>query len=272
MNAETKKVRSRNEAFARRTVTRIWQEQPSEENPYVAASCRCFGYDLIELMERRSFVDVLFLLFRGELPNREQAELLEGLMIALINPGPRHPATRAAMLAGVGKTNPVHILPISLSILGGSHMGAGTIEEGIRFFRNQIKKEPKVVAGEIMAEFIPPKEGDRHPVPGFGSRFGGVDPIPFQIAERLRELSGAGKALAWGAVFAKELRPHGVGWLLPGVAAAVFSDLGIHPRMGGGLFQLLSSPGLLAHGMEFANKPITAIPFPSDENYIIEYE
>jgi citrate synthase len=272
MAGENRQVRSRNQPFARRTVTRIWQEEVSDENPYLATSCRCFGYDLLELMGRRSFVDVLYLLFRGELPNREQAKLLEGLMIALINPGPRHPATRAAMIAGVGKTDPVHILPIALSILGGSHSGAGSIEEGIRFFRNQIKTEPKVVAHKIIAEMNPPTEGDWHPVPGFGSRFGGVDPISFQIAERLRDLSGIGKALAWGVVFAEELRPHGVGWLMTGVAAAVFSDLGIHPRMGGGFYQLLSAPGLLAHGMEFANKPITAIPFPSDENYIIEYE
>lgn len=272
MKGEQRKVRSRNEVFARRTATRIWQEQAMEENPYIAASCRCYGYDLLELMEKRSFVDVLFLLLRGDLPSREQAMLLESLMIALINPGPRHPATRAAMLAGVGKTDPVHILPISLSILGGSHLGAGSVEEGIRFFRKQLKKEPQMVAREIMADSSPPDEGDWHPAPGFGSRFGNIDKIPEQIAKRLKGLAGVGKALPWGCDFAEVLQPHGVGWLLTGLAAAVFSDLGFQPRAGAGLFQLLSAPGLLAHGLELANKPITAIPFPSDEDYYIEQE
>ena len=54
------------------------------------------------------------------------------------------------------------------------------------------------------------------------------------------------------------------------IAAAVFADLGFQPRAGGCLFQLLGAPGLVAHGIELANKPITAMPFVSDENYAIE--
>ena len=57
-----------------------------------------------------------------------------------------------------------------------------------------------------------------------------------------------------------------------GIAAAVFTDLGFSPRAGAGLFQLLGAPGLLAHGAELANKPVTAMPFVKDENYAIKYE
>ena len=66
------KVRSRNEAFTQRTATRIWHEEPSEDNPYIAASALCHGYDLFELMEKRSFVEVFYLLFRGELGCRRK--------------------------------------------------------------------------------------------------------------------------------------------------------------------------------------------------------
>jgi citrate synthase len=61
-----------------------------------------------------------------------------------------------------------------------------------------------------------------------------------------------------------------MGWLTTGVAAAVFCDLGFQPKIGGALFQLLGAPGLAAHGLELANKPITAMPYISDENYVIE--
>src|SRR3982750_4204076 len=121
-------VRSRNEPFAQRTATRIWHEEPSGDNPYIARSALCHGYDLFELMDKRSFVDVFYLLFRGELPSKADAQLLQTLMIALINPGPRHPATRAAMNTGVGKTDPVHILPIATAVLGGQHAGSGDVE------------------------------------------------------------------------------------------------------------------------------------------------
>jgi len=272
MKKERQQVTSRNETFTQRQLTKIWQEMPDQENPYVAESCRCHGYDLFELMGKRSFVDVLYLLFQGELPNKDQEKLLENLMIALINPGPRHPATRAAMLTGVGKTDPAHILPISLTILGGNHLGAGEIEGAMRFLRKQSKKDPVQVAQETLSEQEKPGAGDWHPAPGFGNRFGGIDTLACQTAKQIAKLPGAGPALAWGHTFSCALHPYKMGWLTTGLAAAAFSDLGFQPRAGGSLFQLLCAPGLLAQGLELANKPITAMPFPKDENYIIEEE
>ncbi|MDZ4261485.1 MAG: citrate synthase, partial [Pseudomonadota bacterium] len=119
MATEKPQEQSRNDAFAKRTATKIWQEIASPDNPYLTESAQCHGYDLLELTQKRSFVDVLYLMFRGELPTANEATLLEQLMIALINPGPRHPATRAAMNAGVGSTDVEHILPIALTIYGG---------------------------------------------------------------------------------------------------------------------------------------------------------
>jgi citrate synthase len=265
------KVRSRNEPFVQRTATKIWQEQPSTDNPYIAASALCHGYDLFELMEKRSFVDVFYLLFRGELPSAPDAKLLQQLMIALINPGPRHPATRAAMNVGVGKTEPLHILPIASAILGGSYMGGGEIEDAMRFLRKQqttnaedffrsLNKESSAATGE---------NAERQ-TPGFGTRSGGIETMAVEIAQRLASLEGAGPALHWGCAFSTQLQTQGQGWLLTGVAAAVFADLGFQPRAGGCLFQLLGAPGLVAHGLELANKPITAMPFVRDENYVIE--
>jgi hypothetical protein len=66
------------------------------------------------------------------------------------------------------------------------------------------------------------------------------------------------------------LRPYRMGWLPTGLAAAAFLDLGIHPRVGPGLFQLISSSGLLAHATEMAARPMTAMPFVPDECYIDE--
>ncbi len=264
------KVERRQVKYASRTPTRIWQEEPTADNPYLPARCRCHGYDLFELMAKRRFADVLFLLFNGELPTADQADLLEALMIACINPGPRHPATRAAMNAGVGKTYAVHILPIALSVMGGQHLGGGEVEETMRFLRRSLRRDAAACAQELLAEAKRPAEGDWHIAPGFGSRFGGIDPLPNQMAGLFHQQPASGAALAWGAAFAEALAPHNLGWLLPGVAAAVLCDLGFHPRAGSGLFQIFTAPGLLAHGLELANKPITAMPFLDKEHYVID--
>lgn len=258
--------------FAGRTATQIWQEQEAATNPYLAASCRCHGYDLFELMQKRSFVDVLHLLFLGELPDHDRSELLQTLMIAFINPGPRHPAGRAAMNAGVSRSNTAHILPIALSVLGGAHLGGEEVGAAMRFFHAHLHRDPAEVAAEVMGTAAPPREGDRHPVPGFGSRFGGIDPLQSAIVRQLKALPGCGACLHWGNCLAEELHPQGLGWLSPGVAAAVFVDMGLPPRAGAGFFQLLCAPGLLAHGLEMADKPITAMPFLDEEHYVIAAE
>ncbi len=270
-------VRSRNEPFVERTATRIWQELPSSDNPYIAASASCHGYDLFELMEKRSLVDVFYCLFRGELPSKAEAQLLQQLMIALINPGPRHPATRAAMNVGVGKTEPLHILPIATAVLGGDYMGGGEIEPAMRFFRKHQHTNPvECVADGLATISVAKTESETRQEKisaqffGFGVRNGGIEIMASHIAQRLVALEGAGKALHWACAVNAELQAHGVGILTTGVAAAVFADLGFQPRAGGSLFQLLGAPGLLAHGLELANKPITAMPFVKDEHYDIQ--
>lgn len=265
-------VRSRNEPFAQRTATRIWHEQPSADNPYIATSALCQGYDLFELMDKRSFVDVFYLLFRGELPSKTEAQLLQTLMVALINPGPRHPATRAAMNVGVGKTDPVHILPIATSVLGGQHAGSGEVEQAMMLFEEYKTTDARDSVARLLNDIDAAESAQNNPttLAGFGRHYGGIDVMAQTIAQRFLNLDGAGSSLIWGNELAKLLEPHGAGWLTTGVAAAVLSDLGFQPRAGACLFQLLGAPGLLAHGLELASKPILAMPFVSDENYVIE--
>ncbi len=272
MLGKSSKVERRDEQFAEKVATKIWLETPSQDNSYLTEEAYCHGYNLMELMEKRSFVDVLYLLHRSELPSKAEAELLEQLMIALINPGPRHPATRAAMTAGVGKTDTQHILPIALSIYGGEHIGGAAIEPAMRFLRKHRRKSPQEIVEELFTNNQPPTEGDWHIAPGFGSRFNGIDPMPAKIAKQLLKLNGAGDTLRWAELFVESLTSHNQGWLITGIAAAVFTDLGFSPRAGAGLFQLFAAPGLLAQAVELSGKPVTAMPFPKDEDYVIEYE
>jgi len=263
-------VKKRDEEFSTKISTRIWDESPSDENPYIASHARCHGYALTALVEKSTLIETLYLLFRGELPDKKEALLLEKLMIFLMNPGPRHPATRAAMNAGIGKTEPEHILPIGLTILGGVHLGAGEIETSMRFLRKNFKKPAEDVITMLLKESTAPVEGDWHIAPGFGSRYGSIDIIPNEMASYFSGLNDEWRILKWGCEFSQGLAPHQIGWLATGVAAAVFSELGFQPRYGAGLFQLLCAPGLLAHGMEQSNKPMTAMPFIKDDDYVIE--
>ncbi|MDH5526413.1 MAG: citrate synthase [Nitrospirota bacterium] len=262
-------VRDRKEVFATRSRTRIWGEKPSPANPYLADAAICHGYDHLDLIRHCGFADVLYLLFRGELPSQDQSALLDSLMVALINPGPRHPACRAVMNTAVSKTNPAHFLPIGLSLLSGDHLGNGEVAAAMKFLLENSGGDPEAVAGDLL-ELAPSPEGDRRIAPGFGTRFGGIDPMAGKIVRHFSVLPGAGDALRWGARFVEAIEGHGMGWLMPGIAAAVFIDLGFSPREGGGLFQMMSAPGILAHGLELVGQPLTAMPFVENKDYVIE--
>nr|MBF0221853.1 citrate synthase [Desulfobulbaceae bacterium] len=268
---QIKEAKRASEGFNVRTVTKIWNELPSSTNPYLAEKCLCHGYDQLELIQNRGYVDVLYLLFTGELPTRAQGKLLETLMVALINLGPRNPATRAGMNAAVSRTKPVHLLPISLSVLSGKHLGAEEVEESIRFFRKNMKLSPDLVANTLLMEKKGGEsDGDWHIAPGFGSRFGGIDPLAQEISLILSKLSACGPAIKWGNDFVNVLKPHEMGWLSTGLAGAVLCDLGLPPRAGGGLYQIMCAPGLLAHSLEMLNKPISSMPFLDEKNYVID--
>lgn len=264
------KVKSRNESFVPKAQTAIWQENSDDPNGYVVNRNYCFGYSQEDLIESGySITDMLYLLTRGELPSTEQRALLDALGVALCNLGPRHPATRAAMEVSVSKTRTPHILPISLMVLGGEH-AAGGVESSMRFIRRHKKKPVEDLVSSYLQKHAGSEE-DAELMPGFGPRFGTREPLYANLANTIRrrfdktDLPFLDLALAIDKEFQNKRMNHAI--KSNGLAAAIFLDLGFHPRFGSALMQWLVAPGLLAHGLEMSNKPLTAMPFVTDDSY-----
>jgi len=258
--------------YAAKTQTNIILEQASAVNPYVTKSNFLHGYNVLELMQKKSFVEVLLLLFVGELPEPTKVQLFERLMIALMNLGSRHPAVKAAMVAGVSKTNAEHLLPIGLSVLGGKSNGAKEVEQAVIFLQHNITKPVAEVAKHLIADMKDNKlEGEFHLCPGFGNNYGGIDEYTNDVAQQITiDLKSDFSFMHWANDFSLYLAPYHMGWLKTGLAAAVFCELGIGARESIGLFQLICAPGIFAQGVEQTHKPITAIPMLSDEQHIYQ--
>lgn len=258
---------SRNTPFPERVRTRIWQEEPDGDNPWLARGARCHGYAHAELVRATGFADTIFLLLRGELPDPRQRQLMDRLLVSFCNPGPRHAATRAAMNAAASGTREASIGAIALALLGGEHLGSAEVEQAAAFLVARRREDPRALAGTLLAAESPAGEGDRRPAPGFGTLHGSIDPYTATLALPLIELAAADGPLAWASTLAASLAPGGCGWLQPGLAAAGALELGFGPRAAGALYQIASLPGLLAHALEVAGKGITAMPFVPDARY-----
>ncbi|WP_159084171.1 citrate synthase family protein [Saccharobesus litoralis] len=272
----TSEKTKRDFVYAGKAQTSIFLEKPSDTNPYISQTNYLQGYNLKDLVAKKSFSETLLLMFTGELPNQSQAKLLERLMIALIDLGPRHPAVKASMVAGVSKTNAEHLLPIGLSVLGGEANGANEVAACVDFLTQSYQLPPKEVAAKLLEELEPKDiQGEVHICPGFGNQYGSIDEMAVSLVNAVfcdQQLNQSFKFYSWVKTFCLALAPANFSWLKTGLAATVFCELGIPARESIGLFQLLCAPGIFAHGVEQTHKPITAMPILKDEQHIYSPE
>lgn len=260
MKSSFSDVKSRGEQFSVKIETKITLEQAPEHNPYLVEKQFIHGYDHLDLLENCNFADVIFLLLRGELPSKDQSILFNKLAIALINPGVRHPAAQASIVAGVGKTDTVNILPISLGIYGGTFDGAGEIEATIRLFRKYARKPAEEVKEDALQEKIP----------SITQHYGDADTYANTLLEKLLPYAKDGKIFSWLYQLQSLIYSENIGITKTSICAAILADLGFQPRQGASVMQLFAAPGLLAHGLEYSNKPLTSMVFEPDEAYTIE--
>lgn len=255
--------------YAQKITTSIWSEDATSNNPYLAEKCRLHGYDVGEIIQAKSYSEVLFLTYIGEFPNKQQQLIFERLLVGLMHLGPRENATRAAMVAGIGKANHEHILPIGLNVAGGEIDGAKEVENAIKFFRafNPEKTNDLLTQINLSHEKV-----NERPIPGMGAQYGDRCPMMQQLAHLLLDTANEGSlpSIELGNKLISDCNNLSFGWLATGIAAATLYDLGFGAREGAGVYQLIRAPGILAHGLEQTHKPISAMPLLEDDNYELE--
>lgn len=255
--------------YSKMATTSICLETPSKHNPFVAESVDLYGYDLLDLTENKSFIEVLLLINTGQLPDKNCTELMNALMVAFINPGPRNPAVRAAMTAGISKTKTPHLLPIGLMVLSGESNGASHIESSMKFIQKNMNVSPFEFYTKNK-EQITDDNINQHL--GLGLTFGSIDIMTTKLALFLATLNSKNGAFKWLSELLNLIKDEKTGWLPIGLISATLLDLGIAPREGAAIFQLICSPGIIAHALEQTHKPVTSMPFLEDSQYVYKQQ
>lgn len=244
--------------------TRIWQEEAEPDNAFAAASCHCHGYDVYgELLVNASWIEYLFLMFHGEAPSAQQARLLEGLAIALANPGPRDAAVHAAMCGGVGGSTSASCLMAALAVGAGASGGAREVYIAMQDW--QMRGNDLALWQTGLAAKPVDDPADVWPSPGHPP---GFDPYGVRctapVLQTLEQLAGlgCGQNLAWLQTNRLTLESAaGIPLAMSGVVAAAFCDLGCTPAQGEMLYLLLRLPGAAVHALEQKNYGHKNFPF-----------
>ena len=213
---------------------------------------RLRGYPVEQLIGTASFVDMIWLLLRGDLPTPAQTALLEHALVAAVDHGPQAPSIAAARMAatcGVGLNS---ALASGVGLLGDVHGGAGQQCLAILDDLADADDLPAAVT-DVLADH---RSRGAH-VPGFGHRFHPVDPRrdPLVAAVEAAVADGTveGRHLAAALEIERRLaegRDRPVPMNIDGATAIVYGELGFDPEVSRGLFCLSRSVGILAHAWE----------------------
>ena len=233
--------------------TNIWEEEAEADNPFAAKAAYCHGYDVYgEILQKASWFEYLYLMFKGERPTAEQAVLLEKLAIALANPGPREASVRAAMNGGVSKAAHASSLMAALAVGAGQYGGSHEVYIlmdlwkqcglDLEIWTNKLL-EP---ADDSQADIWLPMEHS----PGFDPNGESCPTFVLQTLEVLTSVS-PGKSLNWLQTNREALEEKvGYPLAMSGVIAAAFNDLEMNNHQSSMLYLMLRLPGAAAHAIE----------------------
>lgn len=210
---------------------------------------RVRGYNIMEMMEKLSFSDAIFLTLKGELPKREESEMMRAILVSGIDHGATPPSVLSTrnVLSGGNSLNAA----VAGGILTIGDVHGGAIERCARILQNWTRRPEEVssIAKELVSEFI----YKRRRIPGFGHRLHETDPRTVKLFQMATDLNFSGRHMELAQAVETELS-GALGKRLPinvdGAIAAVTSDMGFDWRLGKGFFLISRVAGLVAHAFE----------------------
>lgn len=253
--------------------TSIWQEEPEPDNPFATRAAYCHGFDVYgQMLGQARWVDMLFLLLRGEAPTPVQARVLETLAVALANPGPRDPMVHAAMCGGISGTPAAASLMAALAVGAGQSGGARDVFLAMGKWTACDLSAPHTWTSTL-AHHAPPQWLTTTDA-GWPAieHAAGFDPngvsTPSVVRQTLETLASqeVGPRTLWLAEHRTALeQAAGVPLAMTGIAAAALIDLGFSPAQGEMLYLLLRLPGAAAHALEQGHIGFKTFPYPPVE-------
>jgi citrate synthase len=215
---------------------------------------RIRGHDVLELMQRSTFTDVIFLLHHDRLPSIEERRLIDAILIGVADHGAGAPSCAAARLAASGnRQSPAAAIAAGVLTIGDEHGGAGSgcmelISAGIaRARRDGLSLDATAL------QMVDEAKSAKTRLPGFGHRVHSkIDPrvaVLFKMAEDSK-LEGDGIAFARSLEAAVRVRIKPIPLNIDGALAAILVDLGLPSMVGKLLFIVGRVAGLSAEVLE----------------------
>ena len=212
-----------------------------------------YGHDLLKLAGEATFARAIYLILKGEMPDKNSEKMLDSMLTIAIDHGVEPASVVSARNIYSGGS------PVQAAVAGGilalGEFHGGAIEKTMGNFK---KYCPPAGGGakKLVDDFA--ISGER--VSGFGHRLYETDPRTERLIEIAKELGFFGKFVKFALDVEGELS-KGAKKLplnIDGIFAALLLEMGFNPKAGKGFFIIARTPGIVAHVVEEAlrEKPV----------------
>lgn len=224
----------------------IWQTAITNIAP---GKIRIKGYNITDIMEKLSYAEVVYLILKGELPSKAEAELMNAILVSSIDHGATPPSVLGTRTVMSGGNSLNAAIAGGVLVIGDTHGGA--IEQSAKILQEWAQKGNDI--DKVAADLVDWLSTTKRRMPGFGHRLHNVDPRTGKLFEIAERHGYKGTHIELCKAIEKKLEEK-TGKKLPinvdGAIAAVISDMGFDWRLGKGFFIISRVPGLLAHAYE----------------------
>lgn len=202
------------------------------------------GYDLSDLINKKSFVETIYLILKGELPNEPQTRMLNALFTAAIDHGIGVSSAMTARTV-VSTGNSLHTA-LAAGILSLGTLHGSAIEDATNFFQENIGVDE-------VDELVKKMKEQKIRLPGYGHKILTHDERSVALFTVAKETKIYGQhcelaekvGTALNKISSKPLPLN-----VDGAMGAIISDMGFDWRLAKGFFIIGRVPGLVAHVYE----------------------
>ena len=212
-----------------------------------------YGHDLLKLAGEATFARAIYLILKGEMPDKNSEKMLDSMLTIAIDHGVEPASVVSARNIYSGGS------PVQAAVAGGilalGEFHGGAIEKTMENFKKYCPPQGQGV-NKLTDDFA--KSGER--VSGFGHRLYTTDPRTERLIEIAKELGFYGKFVKFAQDVEGELSKGGkkLPLNIDGIFAALLLEMGFNPKVGKGFFIIARTPGIVAHVVEEAlrEKPV----------------
>jgi citrate synthase len=229
------------------------------------------GYPIADLLGKVSYPQMVYLLFKGDLPEENVGKMIDAILVSSVDHGTTPPSALTAIT--VASTGAALNASVAAGILAISQFHGGAIEGCMQILIKAMdyKNENNCTAAEAANQIIAKYRNSKERLSGFGHRLHTDDPRTKKLFSMADELKISGEYISLARKFETELE-NALGKKLPinvdGAIAALLCEMKFDAAFANAFFMIARVPGLVAHIYEEKTryKPMRTI-HPTDVSY-----